>query len=148
MQKVIDAIIQGERDGKKLALLVHGRTKNKHGNKVIADSLTGYITDAAIFNLDQLIEELAMLRKHEDACLQEMERRCQELYSTEVELLDTISGIAKQSAMIIIAELGVNLKMFATASALVGWLGLRPPMKKAPERSSPRKRCMKTNISE
>jgi transposase len=126
MQKVIDAIIQGERDGKKLALLVHGRTRNRHGNKVIADSLTGYITEAAVFNLDQLIEELSMLRKHEAACLKEMERRCRELYSTEVELLDTIPGVAKESAMIIIAEVGVNLKMFATAAALAGWLGLRP----------------------
>jgi hypothetical protein len=34
MQKVIDAITQGERDDKKLALLVHERTGNKHGNKV------------------------------------------------------------------------------------------------------------------
>jgi hypothetical protein len=62
MQKVIDAIIQGERDGKKLALLVHGRTKNRHGNKVIADSLTGYITEAAVFNSEQLIEELYFAR--------------------------------------------------------------------------------------
>ena len=126
MQKVIDAIIKGERDGKKLAYLVHGRTTNKHGKQVIADSLTGYITPAAVFNLEQLIEELALIRKHEDGCLQEMEKRCQELYNTEVELLDTIPGIAKQSAMTIISELGVDLKMFATASALVGWLGLRP----------------------
>lgn len=126
MQKVIDAIIAGERDGTKLSYLVHGRTKNKHGSKVIADSLTGYITDAAVFSLNQLIEELSLIRKHEAACLQEMERRCGELYSVQVELLDTIPGIAKQSAMTIVAELGVNLEMFATASALVGWLGLRP----------------------
>lgn len=126
MQKVIEAIIAGERDGVKLSHLVHGRTKNKYGSKVIADSLTGYITPAAVFSLEQLMEELSLIRKHETACLQEMERRCSELYSSQVELLDTIPGIAKQSAMTIIAELGVNLEMFATASALVGWLGLRP----------------------
>jgi transposase len=48
------------------------------------------------------------------------------MYHTEVELLDTIPGVAQQSAMAIVAELGVDMKMFATASALVGWLGLRP----------------------
>ena len=126
MLKVITAIISGERDGKKLASLVHGRTVNKYGMSVIAASLTGYITPSVVFTLAQLMEELEQIRKHEEACLKEMERMCQELYSTEVELLDTIPGVAKQSAMTIIAELGVDLKMFATASALVGWLGLRP----------------------
>lgn len=126
MLKCIDAIIDGERDGVKLSRLVHGRTKNKHGSKTIADSLTGYITPGSVFNLEQLREELALIRKQEEACLKEMERMCQELYSKEIELLDTIPGVGKQSAMTIVAELGVDLKMFATASSLVGWLGLRP----------------------
>jgi Transposase and inactivated derivatives len=126
MLKVIDAIIAGERDGKKLARLVHGRTKNKHGTSIIESSLSGYITTSVVFNLKQLTEELFLLRKHEDECLKEMERMCSELYAAQVEHLDTIPGIAKQSAMTIVAELGVNLEMFATASALVGWLGLRP----------------------
>ena len=72
------------------------------------------------------MEELNLIRNHELACLSEMERICNELYTKEVELLDTIPGVAKQSAMTIVSELGVDLKMFATASALVGWLGLRP----------------------
>ena len=126
MQKVIAAIICGERDGIKLARLVHGRTRNKYGMKVLVDSLTGCITPSVVFALAQLKEELEMIRKHEEACLKEMARLCMELYAAEVELLDTIPGVAKQSAMTIIAELGVDLKMFATAAALVGWLGLRP----------------------
>jgi Transposase and inactivated derivatives len=126
MEKVIYAIISGERDGAKLAKLVHGRIKNKHGYKTISDSLSGYITPGIVFSLEQLMEELNLIRNHELACLAEMERICNELYAKEVELLDTIPGVAKQSAMTIVSELGVDLKMFATASALVGWLGLRP----------------------
>ena len=126
MEKVIYAIISGERDGGKLAKLVHGRIKNKHGYKTISDSLSGYITPGIVFSLEQLMEELHLIRNHEAACLAEMERIYNELYSEEVELLDTIPGVAKQSAMTIVSELGVDLKMFATASALVGWLGLRP----------------------
>lgn len=126
MQKVIEAIIAGERDGRKLSYLVHGRTKNKHGSKTIEDSLSGYITPAVVFNLEQLMEELSLLRKQESACLREMERMCESIYSQQVELLDTIPGVAKQSAMTIVAELGVDLKMFSTAAALVGWIGLRP----------------------
>lgn len=37
----------------------------------------------------------------------------------------TIPGIQALSTMIIIAELGVDLKIFATAAALTEWAGLR-----------------------
>ncbi|MDO9154425.1 MAG: transposase, partial [Paludibacter sp.] len=43
-----------------------------------------------------------------------------------MDLLLTIPGIQKQSAASILAEIGADMKMFATASALVGWSGLRP----------------------
>ena len=121
MEKVIKAIIEGEMDGKVLVKLVHGRRKNKHGHQVISDSLSGFITPAAGFNLKQLTEELQLIRRHESECLEEMERMSNEMYAKEVELLDTIPGIGKQSAMTIVAELGVDLRMLATASALV-WL--------------------------
>ncbi|MGB4577458.1 MAG: transposase, partial [Paludibacter sp.] len=44
----------------------------------------------------------------------------------EVALLMTIPGVQKQSAMTILAEIGADMKMFATAAALVGWAGMRP----------------------
>ena len=47
--------------------------------------------------------------------------------------------VAKQSAMTIIAELGVDLKMFATASALVGWHGLRPRNEESAEKVKSKK---------
>ncbi len=40
--------------------------------------------------------------------------------------LQTIPGVKERTATSIIAEVGVDLKMFATASALVSWCGLRP----------------------
>ena len=51
---------------------------------------------------------------------------CQTYFSQEIELLQTIPGIKKDSAMRIVAEIGVDMKAFITASAIVGWAGLKP----------------------
>lgn len=37
----------------------------------------------------------------------------------------TIPGIKVQAATTLIAEMGVNMEMFLTASAIVGWAGLK-----------------------
>jgi transposase len=55
-----------------------------------------------------------------------MDNYCQQYFGKEIQLLCTIPGIQKLSAMIIISELGVDLKTFITAAALTGWAGLRP----------------------
>ena len=55
-----------------------------------------------------------------------MEQICDTLYKDEMNLLCSVPGIQRLSAMTIIAELGVDLKTFITAASLVGWAGLRP----------------------
>ena len=74
----------------------------------------------------QNYEELELFTRQQQECVKEMERICDTLYKQEVELLCTVPGIQKLSAMTIIAEVGVDLKSFATAASLVGWAGLRP----------------------
>ncbi|MDR1055772.1 MAG: transposase [Prevotellaceae bacterium] len=51
---------------------------------------------------------------------------CKAYFQSEIEILQTAPEIKKQRAMRIIAEIGVDMKAFLTASALVGWAGLRP----------------------
>ena len=58
IRKVINAIRNGERDPAELCKLVHGRIKNKHGQSIIAASLTGIITATDVEMLRQSIEEL------------------------------------------------------------------------------------------
>jgi hypothetical protein len=58
MRKIIKAIISGERDPTKLSRLVHGRTKNKHGEQVIINSLDGVIGQADVELLIQCMEQI------------------------------------------------------------------------------------------
>lgn len=52
--------------------------------------------------------------------------RVLEDYPKQFERLQKIPGVKERSATFIIAEVGVDMKMFATVSALVSWYGLRP----------------------
>mgnify|MGYP000666377989 CR=1 FL=1 len=123
--KVVKAIIDGETNAIELEKHIHGRIKSKHKNK-IKESLRGIISDTDRFMFKQNIEEYNLILSQQEQCLAEMSKYCELHFSKEMVLLCSIPGIQKLSAMIIIAELGVDLKTFATAAALTGWAGLRP----------------------
>jgi transposase len=123
--KVVKGIIAGETSAQQLEKHVHGRIKNKHKEKITA-SLQGVISNADRFLFEQNIREYELIQMQQQECLTAMSKLCDTHFKIEIALLCTIPGIQKLSAMIIIAELGVDLKAFATAAALSGWAGLRP----------------------
>jgi transposase len=124
--KIIKSLIGGERDPVKLCGKVHGRTTNKHGKQVITDSLTGVLSKVDIEILKQCMEELEFLEKQQAQCIQLLEELANKHFAKEISLLCTIPGIQTLSAICILAELGGDLKAFATAASLIGWAGLRP----------------------
>ncbi len=122
---VVRGLIKGESSPEELIKHIHGRITNKHKEKIAA-SLQGFVSDSDRFILSRNYEELELLTEQQKECVNGMETICDALYNEELKLLCSIPGIQKLSAMSIIAELGVDLKMFATAASLVGWVGLRP----------------------
>jgi transposase len=123
--KVVKALIAGETTAELLEKHIHGRIRNKHKEKITA-SLNGIISTSDRFILNQHIKEYELILAQQEECLHEMNQLCQKNFKKELQLLCTIPGVQLLSAMIIIAELGVDLKPFITASALTGWAGLRP----------------------
>jgi len=126
LRKVIEALITGERDPSRLVRLVHGRTKNKHGHQVIAASLEGVINPTDIEMLKGCMEQIDLLEKQQAACLNHLEELAEAYFAREISLLCTIPGIQPYSAMCILSEIGNDMSVFAKASHLVGWAGLRP----------------------
>jgi hypothetical protein len=53
--------------------MVHGRTKNKHGEQVITDSLSGVVSQVDIDMLQQCMEELELLEKQQAQCIKFLE---------------------------------------------------------------------------
>jgi transposase len=123
---VVDCISTGITDPVKLAEEIHGRTINRVGKHVIIDSLTGMISETDIDVIGQLKAEVDMAEKHKDECRLKMNELCKEHFPEQLESLQTIPGVKERSSTAIIAELGVEMKAFHSASALVSWCGLRP----------------------
>jgi len=122
---VVRGLVKGETTPEELVKHIHGRITNKHKEKIAA-SLKGVVSGSDRFIFRQNYEELELLTRQQQECVSEMQQICDTLYKQEMNLLCSVPGIQKLSAMTIIAELGVDMKTFLTAAALVGWAGLRP----------------------
>jgi transposase len=139
LRKIIKAIIAGERDPVRLCRLVHGRTKNKHGEQVITDSLSGVIQQADVEMLRQCMEQIELLENQQAACLNHLEESANNYFAEEISLLCTIPSIKKFSAFCILAEIGSDMSAFRKANHLVGWAGLRPRNEETAEKIKSRK---------
>lgn len=126
MRKVIKAISMGKTDPVELTELVHTRTKNKHGVQTIKESLSGIVSPTDMDLLGMALDEAEFYQKQLTACKDKLLDLCGNYYQEELELLQGIPGIKEHSAASIIAEIGVGMEAFQTASHLVGWAGLRP----------------------
>jgi transposase len=138
VMRVVQGIIHGENTSEELVRHVHARITNKHKEKIAA-SLQGVISDSDRFIFRHNYEVLELLTRQQQECVKEMEKICDNLYDQEMNLLCTIPGIQKLSAMTIIAELGVDMKTFLTAAALTGWVGLRPRNEESAKKIKSRK---------
>jgi transposase len=126
MRKIIQALIAGERKPETLCRLVHGRTQNKHGKQAITDSLNGVIEQVDVVMLTQCMEQLNLVEKQQATSLNHLEELANSYFAKEISLLCSLPGVNKLSALFILAEIGNDMSAFSSASALVGWAGLRP----------------------
>lgn len=125
-KNVVKLLSQGITDPEELIKCIHGRTINKHGRSTLLSALTGVVTAVDSDIIRMLMIEINMLEVHKAEFQEKMTAICNLHYSKQLSQLQTIPGIKERTATSIIAEVGVDLKMFATAAALVSWCGLRP----------------------
>lgn len=92
------------------------------------------ILEAVCGTLDQseMVLLTHMLKKYRE-CEQSITEivvlmmKCAEVYQKELEIIDSIPGFDKVSALILIAEIGANpFTSFKTAGHLISWAGLSP----------------------
>lgn len=114
---------QGYVDAEDVENSIHGRMVAK--KQQITDSLFGTINDHQRFLIKQSWFHIQQLEE----LIEEIEKRIEgllEKYKVELELLLTIPGIQKDSAAIIIAEIGVDMTQFPTSQNLASWSGVSP----------------------
>jgi len=153
--KMIRAIIDGERDCKRLAQMRHIRVKSSEAD--IVKALTGDYRDEHLFTLQQAVEIYDMYQEKMEACDHRIasyiktfkkkgnateirkikgsgkRRKNQPYFDLKGHLyemtgvdLTKIDGIESLTAMTIITECGIDLNQFKSEKHFSSWLGLCP----------------------
>jgi transposase len=113
---MIEAMINGEENPEMLSELAQRRLKNKKAD--LQRALKGLMG-----NHQKLM--LAAQLRHIDYLDEEIKRRMLP-FEEDLELLDTIPGVARRTAETIVAEIGTNMDQFPSAAHLCSWAGLCP----------------------
>ncbi len=123
---VVRLVVGGETSAEILIKKIHGRIINKHGKEIIRASLEGFVTEHHRFILEQLLQEYDLIACQIETIEKKMEELVMAHYEKEMQLLQTIPGISKIAAIIVLAETGADMKAFASSNKFSGWTGLRP----------------------
>jgi transposase len=133
-RRIIEAMISGVRDPRKLAALASAQIKATP--KQLYDALHGRLTDHHRFLLKLHLQQWDGL----DATIREIDREVEariagwdkEVKAGEapfrdlIKLLSTIPGVSTLSATAILSEIDRDMSRFPTAGHLVAWAGLCP----------------------
>lgn len=120
-RKVLMAIIAGETDALKLALLVDTNVKSKL--EVIKKSLEHRLTETNRFCLKQLYSHLLYLEQMMFELQSEIDQKMKP-YVDYLKRLDEIPGVDKKTAEVIIAEATTEMKNFKDAKTFAAWAGV------------------------
>ncbi len=123
-RKLLEQLIsEGFIDQEEVEKKIHGRMAHK--KQLITDSLFGTLNDHQLF----LIQQSWMHITYLETLISDIEKRIDEIlldYQEEVQLLITMPGIKKDTAAVILAEIGVDMGQFPTSKHLASWAGLSP----------------------
>ena len=120
---MIEALIGGERDPKKLAGLAKGRLKQKRGE--LEQALEGQVTEHHRFLLRELKESV----EHLDGKIERFEAeiaRHMPPFEWAAGLLMTMPGVDRTAAYALLAEIGADMSRFPSARHVASWAGLCP----------------------
>jgi transposase len=133
-RRMIEAMIAGVRDPRKLAALADNRLKAKP--KQLYDALHGRLTEHHRFLLQLHMGQWDTLDATIRNIDREMEARVSRMdaevtadkanFSDLIEQLATIPGVSRLSAVTILSEIGTDMSRFETAGHLVAWAGMCP----------------------
>ena len=120
---MLDAVIAGETDEKKLADLAQRKMRGKIPE--LQQALRGRLTEHHRFLLRMLRKEL----EQQEGLIAELSQRIEELtrpFAEERKRLIQIPGIEQRAAEVLLPEIGPDMKPFPTAKQLSKWSGMCP----------------------
>jgi transposase len=133
-RRMIEAMIDGVRDPRKLAALAHRQIKASP--KELYDALHGRLIDHHRFLLqlhigqhDALDASIEQIDRQVDAAISKLDEEAADGHASFralISLLCTIPGVSSLAATTILAEVGRDMSRFPTSGHLVAWAGMCP----------------------
>jgi transposase len=120
---MLDALVSGTTDPKLLAELARGRLRSKL--VALREALAGRFRGHHAFLVGQILAHLDYL----DEALSELSKRIEEQmrpFGEQIALLTSIPGIKTNTAQVILAEIGGDMRQFPDAAHLESWAGMCP----------------------
>jgi len=143
---MLTELAAGATDPQALAGLAKGRLRNKM--KDLEAALTGTVDEHHRFILAQQLGHIDFLDEQIEVMSQQISQHLAQMahddddgqsgssetedvdaplsWRTAVELLDTIPGVDRRTAEVILAEIGLDMSQFPTADDLASWAGFAP----------------------
>ena len=124
-RKLLEKIIEDDvpTSEKEVSKMVHGRMRSKLGQLVTA--IEGITTPLQRKLLAQVIDHIDDLNRR----IADLDRLVQDYmdeYAAAIAALCDIPGIARRSAEVILAEIGLDMSRFPSAAHLCSWAGVCP----------------------
>jgi transposase len=120
---MLDALIQGTTDPEVLAELAKGALRRKI--PALREALEGRFDRHHALWIGAILSHIDFLDEQIDGLSEMIEEEIRP-FALAVELLCSIPGIQHRGAQCIIAEIGVDMSVFATAKHLASWAGQCP----------------------
>jgi transposase len=129
---MLDALSKGADDPKQLADLAQGKLRSKI--PALEEALRGVLSETQRWLLREQLDKVAEL----DKAIERLDSKIAELclpFAKALAVLDQIPGVNARIAQIIVAEVGLDMSRFKTASNLASWAGMCPGNRQSAGRS-------------
>lgn len=125
-QAMLRSLIQGETDPNVLASMAKGRMRKKQDE--LARALVGQLTEHHRFMLSELLDQLDVLDQQIAKIEARMEEQLAQMppFQSAAILLDTLPGVDRQLAIMIVAEIGIDMSRFPSDRHITAWAGVAP----------------------
>lgn len=122
-QQMLQALLDGEATPEAMANFARGRMRSKR--EVLVQALTGHLQAHHRFLLAEHLKHLSELQEGIARLSAQIAEHLQP-YETLLARLETIPGIKRRLAEIIVSEIGTDMSRFPSAQHLASWAGICP----------------------
>ena len=120
---ILAAIVQGQSTPEAMAELARGRMRDKR--ELLAKALEGRVQAHHRFVLVELLGQIDSMDETIQRFNEQIEEYCRP-FEEAVVLLDTIPGVGRETAEVIVSEIGTDMSRFPTSEHLASWAGVAP----------------------